>query len=134
MACFLVPVAEAVVTTIASKFIKAKEKNSETVHTPVHETKRPFSEKLKWLNNMLWGGSALLALEHLWHGEIVPWFPFLTAAESAEETSEMLHEMSTVGVSMAVCVTAVWGVMVAVSSVIDKKAAMKEEPNLTVKE
>jgi len=35
---------------------------------------------LGWLTNMLWGGSLLLAFEHVWHGEETPWFPFLTAA------------------------------------------------------
>ena len=71
---------------------------------------------------MLWGGSALLAFEHLWHGEVVPWFPFLTAAENADDAAEMLHEMSTVGVTMAVLVTAVWGGMAAVASRMGKKA------------
>ena len=32
-----------------------------------------FSRKLKWLNTMLWGGAALLAFEHVWHGEVVPY-------------------------------------------------------------
>lgn len=26
---------------------------------------------MNWLNNMLWGGSALLAFEHVWHGSVV---------------------------------------------------------------
>ncbi len=114
MACFAVPVAEAVVTTIVQKVLAKKEQSS--------KAKNPFSRKLQWLNNMLWGGSALLAFEHVWHGEVVPWFPFLTAAESPESTSEMLHEMSTVGVTMAALVTVVWLAMVAVSSLIEKRA------------
>ena len=69
---------------------------------------------------MLWGGSALLAFEHVWHGEVVPFFPFLTAAKDPEAFSEMLHEMSTVGVSMAVVVTLVWGAMVGVSTALEK--------------
>lgn len=71
---------------------------------------------------MLWGGSALLAFEHLWHGEVVPFFPFLSAMESAEETASMLHEMGTVGAGMALMVTGVWIGMVAVSRVLEKKA------------
>ncbi len=114
MACFAVPVAEAVVTTIVQKVLAKKEQSS--------KAKNPFSRKLKWLNNMLWGGSALLAFEHVWHGEVVPWFPFLTAAENPESTSELLPEMSTVGVTMAVLVTVVWLAMVAVSSLIEKRA------------
>ncbi len=127
MACFLVPAAEAVITTIATKVVKSKEDaasaqkltdgvRSETAH------KLPFSRKLKWLNNMLWGGSALLAFEHIWHGEVVPWFPFLTAAQNPADAAEMLHEMATTGVVMAALVTAVWLGMVAVSSVMEKRA------------
>ena len=125
MACFLVPVGEAVVTTAVSKIIKKKEetKTQESgaqVFTEI-ETKTPFSKKLKWLTNLLWGGSVLLAFEHLWHGEIVPWFPFLTAAENSQDAAEMLHEMATVGVTMAAFVTAVWVVMLIVSSVMEKR-------------
>jgi hypothetical protein len=128
MACFLVPAAEAVITTIAAKAMKSKEKAPETVEVQFDGAnfeaaeKIPFSRKLKWLNNLLWGGSALLAFEHIWHGEVVPWFPFLTAASDPADTAEMLHEMSTIGVTMAVLVTAVWLGMVAVSSVIEKRA------------
>lgn len=70
---------------------------------------------------MLWGGSALLAFEHIWHGEVTPWFPFLTAAGNPEDAMAMLHEMATTGVAMAVLVTAVWAGMVAVSNVIEKR-------------
>lgn len=125
MACFMVPAAEAVVTTIVTKVIKNKEKKAESSGSSVAE-KAPrirLSEKLGWLNMMLWGGSILLMFEHIWHGEVVPWFPFLTAASSPEDTSEMLHEMATVGVTMAVVVTAVWIGMVAVAN-----AVMKHRP------
>ena len=127
MACFLVPTAEAIVTTIASKVIEKKENSPEEAKKHSGNTENagslhvPFSRKLKWLNNMLWGGSALLAFEHVWHGEVVPYFPFLTAASDPADAAEMLHEMSTVGVTMAVLVSAVWLGMVAVSSVIEKR-------------
>lgn len=62
-----------------------------------------------------------MAFEHLWHGEIVPFFPFLTAASDPSEMQEVLHEMATSGVGMAVLVTAVWGAMVLVSSHLEKK-------------
>ena len=101
MACFLVPTAEAIVTGVVSKVEKKNE--------VVAEGKIPFSRKLKWLKNMLWGGAALLAYEHVWHGEVVPWFPFLTAAANPEDAAVMLHEMATVGVTMALLVTAAWG-------------------------
>lgn len=95
---FLVPAAEAVVTTIVSKTAK-KEENPEKI---------PMSRKLKWLSNLLWGGSALLCFEHVWHGEVVPWFPFLTAMSDPEETTIMLHEMVSVGDAMAVWLTVIW--------------------------
>ncbi len=127
MACFLVPTGEAIVTTVLAKAFKSKENaeaSDNNISEEVHEavaSKIPFSKKLSWLNNMLWGGSALLAFEHVWHGEVVPWFPFLTAMEDPNEATAMLHEMSTVGVSMAVLVTVTWGIMVMVSDIIVKK-------------
>ena len=128
MACFLVPAAEAVVTTIATKVMKSKEAKSDTVKVRldgaklVEAEKIPFSEKLGWLNKLLWGGSALLAFEHVWHGEVVPYFPFLTAASNPADAAQMLHEMATAGVTMAILVTAVWAGMLVVSSVIEKRA------------
>lgn len=127
MACFIVPAAEAIVTTIAAKVIEKKELSSPasatSEETTVHAPKISFSRKLKWLRNLLWGGSVLLAFEHVWHGEVVPWFPFLTAAADAADRAEMLHEMATVGVCMALVVTAVWAVMVGVSVLLEKRAA-----------
>ena len=125
MACFLVPTTEAVVTTIIEKSVKAKEmkegKNG-TEAIALNEVKHiPFSRKLKWLNNMLWGGAGLLAFEHVWHGEVVPFFPFLTAASNPADAAEMLHEMSTTGVLMAVLVTAVWVGMVVTSNMIESR-------------
>ena len=121
MACFTVPAAEAIITTVAEKIIKSKEKNQTVKKSQEADSvKIPFSTKLSWLNKMLWGGSALLAFEHVWHGEVVPFFPFLTAVENGE-ISEMLHEMATAGVSMALLVTAVWGIMVGVVSIFEKR-------------
>lgn len=121
MACFVVPGAEAVVTTVATKIIEKKE-NTDNV-----EKVARFSSKLKKLNYMLWGGSALLAFEHLWHGEIQPMMPILTAAENPMDFAEMLHEMSTVGVGMAAMVTAVWGVGTFVSSKLVKRNQLSRE-------
>ncbi len=132
MACFIVPAVEAIVVSVAKKVIEKKEKQPEEVSvvldgTPETAYKVPFSRKLKWLTNLLWGGSALLAFEHVWHGEVVPWFPFLTAAADPADAAEMLHEMATVGVSMAALVTLVWLAMLGVSAVIEKRA-IKAEP------
>ena len=132
MACFLVPAGEAVATTIITKIVKSKEEKersaSDSRKTAIDtQVKVPFSHKLKWLNNLLWGGSALLAFEHIWHGEVVPWFPFLSAASNPSDAAEMLYEMSTAGVAMAVLVTAVWGGMLAISAVIEKGAVKSAE-------
>lgn len=133
MGCFLVPATEAIVTTIAEKAVKAKEeKKSEhtdmSVAADVQEASVPMSRKLGWLNKMLWGGSALLAFEHIWHGEVLPFFPFLTAMENPDDAIAMLHEMSTVGVSMAALVTVVWGIMVAVSASARKRTIQEAMP------
>lgn len=126
MACFLVPVAEAVVATVATKAVKAKEPAPAEIKIDTGAlpatAKLPFSRKLKWLTNMLWGGSALLAFEHVWHGEVVPWFPFLTAAGDPAEAAVMLQEMATVGTSMALLITAVWGGMLFVTNAMEKQA------------
>ena len=133
MACFLVPTAEAIVTTVIAKAAKDEKKDYTDVSvetgTEVHEkpAKMSFVRKLRWLSNMLWGGAVLLCFEHLWHGEVVPFPPFLTAASDPADTAVMLHEMSTVGVCMAVLITAVWVGMVIVSNVIENRAD-KEVP------
>lgn len=126
MACFLVPAAEALVVTLITGVVQSKEKKAVCTHnlsassqTGHHQMRNiPFSRKLKWLSNLLWGGSFLLAFEHIWHGEVVPWFPFLTAASNPAEAASMLHEMSTVGVSMALLVTFAWVVMLLVSNLL----------------
>lgn len=119
MACFLVPAVEAAVVTAASKAAGKKAAGDGGQKATV---KIAFTRKLKWLTNLLWGGSALLAFEHVWHGEVTPWFPFLTAMSDPADAAEMLAEMSTIGVAMAAIITAVWGGMVAVSYVMEKKA------------
>ena len=62
-----------------------------------------------------------MASEHIYHGEVVLYPPFLTAMRNPEDIPEMLHEMSTVGVGMAVLVTAVWAIAVGVSWALKKK-------------
>ena len=118
MACFTIPAGEAIVTTIVKKTVEKKDNGAAKAEGTVGI---PFSRKLKWLTNLLWGGAVLLAYEHVWHGEVKPFFPFLTAVENGE-ASEMLHEMATAGVSMALIVTAVWGIMVGVVSLWEKHA------------
>lgn len=134
MACFVVPAVEAIVVTSAALMMKKKENAALTASAPalkasadhaVQETAVPTvsrARKLMWLAKLLWGGVVLLAFEHLWHGEVVPWFPFLTAMSDPVSKSEMLYEMGTAGVTMAVLVTAVWVGMVLVSNALAKRA------------
>lgn len=130
MACFVAPMTEAVVVTVVREIVKRKEKKNVTDGVKLNDSiseaqvKISWSRKLGWLNNLLWGGTLLLAFEHLWHGEVVPWPPFLTAMSSPESISSMLHEIATVGVGMAVFVTAVWAGMVAIADHKTKRTVL----------
>ena len=135
MACFLVPAAEAAVVTATYFVAKSREKKIEAnfaagkAAAPASEGKAALSKKLSWLLALLWGGVILLAFEHFWHGEIVPFPPFLSAMSSPEDAAEMFHEMATVGVSMAVTVTVVWAAVCAFVDVKVKKAAKAAKEN-----
>ncbi|MGN0244519.1 MAG: hypothetical protein ACI4DK_00980 [Lachnospiraceae bacterium] len=131
MACFMVPMAEAMVATAVSKVLKSKEEQKEIQEIEgglIKDTGscHVWSHHIKRLSNFLWGGSGLLAFEHLWHGEIVPYFPFLTATNNPADFAKMLHEMSTVGVTMAVVVTLFWSVLTLIETKgMNKKAVIQ---------
>ena len=134
MACFLVTAAEAVVVTVAAKVAKNREMSEESVKLEKnaemetgHENRLPWSKKLMILASLLWGGAFLLCYEHIWHGEVVPWFPFLTAMNDPGDTAEMLHEMSTIGVTMAVIVTVTWAIMMFAADKIMARPAKEPE-------
>ena len=118
MACFLVPTAEAVIAGVSKKVAK----NNEKKHT-TKEGKIPFSTKLGWLTKMSAFGAILLAFEHVWHGEVVPFFPFITNAVNPKSRAEMFTEMATTGVLMAALITVVWIGMLVVVHFAEKKAA-----------
>jgi hypothetical protein len=134
MACFLVSAAEAAVVKAVEKHEEKVEAQAAVSESAVNEAevepKIPMSRKLKWLTRLLIGGAVLLAFEHVWHGEVVPWFPFLTAMSDPADTAEMLHEMATVGVSMAVLITAVWFVMCKVADALVKKPVVEPEKTI----
>ena len=96
MACFIAPMSLAIVTTIFRKKI-------------------PKSLKIGWLNVMIWGGAIMLAVEHIAHGEVVLYPPFLTAMQTPAEIPIMLQEMATVGGTMIIAIVFIWLVMVAIS-------------------
>ena len=121
MACFLVSAAEAAAVSALKKAEEKKEANENDKEVKGENISIPMSEKLRWLSSLLWGGAVLLAFEHVWHGEVVPWFPFLTAMNDPADTAVMLHEMATVGVCMALLITAVWVAMCLAADSIVKR-------------
>ena len=100
MSCFVVPLAQAVVT---STIRKSNEKNNRSDHSV-------FARHLPTLEKMLWGGSVMLVVDHIINGELTWRFPFFTALENAGGGAVMLREMLTVGVPMSLVITAVWAV------------------------
>jgi len=136
MACFAVPAAEALVMTVVRKVMASKKKEPEVEKiegSGEAEVSQKFTmvQKLRWLTNLLWGGAGLLMYEHVWHGEVVPWFPFLTAASDPGDAAEMLHEMATAGVGMAVAVTAVWALMLLGAHIIERRAGKADAAAVT---
>ena len=108
MACFTAPLAGAAVAAVVQKATAGKARN-------------PFLRKLHWLVKMALGGSFLLAIEHIYHGEITLFPPFLTAMKDPGDTQEMIHEIMTVGVSMAVLLLVAWIGMVIVSEIVEHR-------------
>jgi hypothetical protein len=103
----------AIVATIVQKAVKNKEEKPSGEQTA--HIRGKWTQRLRWLNTMLWGGVALLALEHIWHGEVVPWPPFLTAMQTPGEVGPMLHEILTYGLTMTTVILVAWGIMVGVT-------------------
>lgn len=135
MACFLVSGGEAIIGTAVREVVKKKEMEQGIVDERGNQLTDPaedgicWTRKIGWLLNMLWGGVILLCIEHMWHGEVVPFPPFLTAMNDPSEIPVMFHEMATVGVGMAVLVTLVWVVAIFVAD-----AAVKSKPVVAAKE
>ena len=125
MACFIVPAAEAAAVTVAKKQIARKARNGANPDST--ERSLNLVRKLTWLTNLLWGGALLLAFEHLWHGEVIPYFPFLSALTERSATQQMLLEMGTVGVGMALLVTAVWGAGLALIRASERRSKVVTE-------
>ena len=116
MACFTAPLAQALVFTAAKS----------AAHGKAVQSRNPFVRRLGSLQAMLFGGSFLLAIEHVWHGEITWKYPFLTAVRDGN-ASEMLHEIATSGVAMAALIAIVWVGMVLVAEVAERRHAAGQE-------
>ena len=96
MCCFLVPLAQAVATTVYRKV-------------------RNSGEKVRTLEKMLWGGSIMLIVDHIINGELTWKYPFFTALTDAGGASVFLRELLAVGVPMSLAITARWGIWALIS-------------------
>ncbi len=126
MACFTVTLAAACGVTVA-RHIVAKKENKKVLIDGENIIAKPekWSNRLKYLELSLYGGSLLLAGEHLIHGEVTVIPPFLTALSSKEATQEMFVEMGTVGVPMLLAIVLVWIVAVFAVSAFRRKRNKK---------
>lgn len=96
MACFIVPLTQAIATTAYRKHVATTGKDSFV------------NRNLKSLETMLWGGSLMLIVDHIINGEVTWMYPFFTALATEGGAMTMLREMLYVGVPMSLLVTAVW--------------------------
>lgn len=103
MACFIVPLTQAIATTAYRKQMERKALAGQGTLNDSF-----LSRNLKTLEIMLWGGSLMLVVDHVINGEVTWMYPFFTALESEGGWQTMLGEMLTVGLPMSVIVTAAW--------------------------
>ena len=96
MACFIVPLTQAIATTAYRKHVATTGKDTFV------------TRNLKTLELMLWGGSLMLIVDHIINGEVTWMYPFFTALETEGGGAVMLREILTVGVPMSLLVTGVW--------------------------
>lgn len=108
MACFIVPLTQAIATTAYRKSMERKALTCDADNHPI--SRSPLSAHLFTLEKMLWGGSLMLIVDHIINGEVTWRYPFFTALEVEGGALTMLREMLTVGVPMSVIVTLAWAV------------------------
>ena len=94
MACFIVPLTQALATTAYRK------------RAAQHDTF--IGRNLRSLELMLWGGSVMLIVDHILNGELTWYFPFFTALETEGGGAVMLREIVTVGIPMSLVITLGW--------------------------
>ena len=123
MACFTVTTVAAIGVGVARHIVKHNEKKADPTRVdPIKLDNVPFSKKLGILELGLWGGSFILAGEHVFHGEVTYKFPWLTAVAEGE-TIGMLQEMATVGVGMLAIIVATWGIGLLIRRLLLKRKA-----------
>ena len=111
MACFIVPLAQAVATTLYRRNLERKNSLA-PVGERVPDLSGGKGAALQRLELMLWGGSAMLIVDHIISGELMPVFPFFSALLVEGGALTMLREMLTVGVPMSLLVTGIWALTV----------------------
>ena len=117
MSCFVVPLVQAIATSVYRK------RNSGSIHDPEAS---PLKRHIPSLEKMLWGGSVMLIVDHVINGELTWRFPFFTALDSVGGGAVMLKEMLTVGVPMSLVLTAVWALWAILGS---KKESLNIQTN-----
>ena len=137
MACFVVSATVGIGAAVARHIVKHHEKKLELegrVQVPEKfGSDVKWSQKLSYLELTLFSGSFVLALEHILHGEIVPFPPFLTAASDPADTAKMLSEMGTVGVAMLGILVAAWAIGVFVVDYLKFKKRKESRKEALVK-
>ena len=98
MACFVVPLVQAVATTIYRKTSKVSDHDS------------ALKRNVPALEKMLWGATIVLIVDHVINGELTWRFPFFTALGETGGWEVMLREMLTVGIPMSLILTLIWAV------------------------
>ena len=99
MACFVVPLVEAIAVSI---YRKSNASAIAKAGAPALKKHIPALEK------MLWGGSIMLIVDHIINGELTWRFPFFTALGQSGGWEIILGEMLKVGLPIALAATAVW--------------------------
>uniref|UniRef100_A0A7C4NM70 Uncharacterized protein n=1 Tax=Staphylothermus marinus TaxID=2280 RepID=A0A7C4NM70_STAMA len=111
MACFITPLALGLSIALIKRFFKNM---AERV-------------KLTILEITLLGGSAILAVEHIWRGEVVPYPPFLTAMSNPADIPVMINEMTIVGGLMSLASTTPWLTILSYNKVgLSMRSVMKK--------
>ena len=62
----------------------------------------------------------MLAVEHIAHGEVILYPPFLTAMQNSADKPIMLQEMATVGGTMTLAIFILWLILVSISQKMKK--------------
>lgn len=109
MACFIFPMVLAMLVTAVTR--RAREAAERL--------------RLSLLSAMLWGGSAILAMEHIWSGEVTLRPPFFTAMKSLSDINVLLREVLTVGPAISAATIGLWGAILAFESYLFKAHALR---------